>query len=35
MGKSGKYQGIFNLFHEITKITEMMLYMIKNVYFYL
>ena len=26
---SGKYQGIFSLFHNLKKITEMMLYMIK------
>ena len=31
---SGKYQGIFSLFHNLKKITEMMLYMIKMVTFF-
>ena len=32
--KSGKYQGIFSLFHNLKKITEMMLYMIKMATFF-
>ena len=31
---SGKYQGIFSLFHNFKKITEMMLYMIKIATFF-
>ena len=31
---SGKYQGIFSLFHNLKKITEMMLYMIKMATFF-
>ena len=31
---SGKYQGILSLFHNLKKITEMMLYMIKMATFF-